>query len=72
MPGNPHDALFKAVFAEPEHARGALQEVVPPAVVQALDWSTLDTTSTWLILIGDPSPSAPAPTSEAPTFASGH
>jgi predicted transposase YdaD len=37
----PHDALFKAVFGQPEHARGALQSVLPAAMVEALDWSTL-------------------------------
>jgi predicted transposase YdaD len=36
-----HDALFKAVFGQPEHARGALQSVLPAAMVEALDWSTL-------------------------------
>ncbi|HEY0477977.1 MAG TPA: Rpn family recombination-promoting nuclease/putative transposase [Kofleriaceae bacterium] len=38
---NPHDALFKAVLGKPEHARGALQAVVPGAFAEALDWSTL-------------------------------
>jgi predicted transposase YdaD len=37
----PHDALFKAVFGQPEHARGALQSVLPAAMVEALDWPTL-------------------------------
>lgn len=37
----PHDALFKAVFSHPEHARGALRSVVPAAMAEALDWSTL-------------------------------
>src|SRR6185503_15895511 len=41
MVHNPHDALFKAVFGQPEHARGALQAVVPPALAEALDWSKL-------------------------------
>lgn len=36
-----HDALFKAVFSHPEHARGALRAVVPAAMADALDWSTL-------------------------------
>jgi predicted transposase/invertase (TIGR01784 family) len=36
-----HDALFKAVFGQPEHARGALRAVVPAAMAEALDWSTL-------------------------------
>jgi predicted transposase/invertase (TIGR01784 family) len=37
----PHDALFRAVLGQPEHARGALRAVVPAAVAEALDWSTL-------------------------------
>jgi len=41
MIGSPHDALFKAVFGEPEHARGALRAIVPAPLAEALDWSTL-------------------------------
>ena len=41
MVHNPHDALFKAALGQPEHARGALQAVVPPALAEALDWSQL-------------------------------
>jgi len=37
----PHDALFKAVFGQPEHARGALRAVLPVAIAEALDWATL-------------------------------
>jgi predicted transposase/invertase (TIGR01784 family) len=37
----PHDALFKVIFAHPEHARGMLRAVVPAALAEALDWSTL-------------------------------
>lgn len=37
----PHDALFKAVFAQPEHARGALRAAMPAAVGDALDWPSL-------------------------------
>jgi len=40
-PPNPHDALFKAVFGEPEHARGALRDVLPAALSEELDWATL-------------------------------
>lgn len=36
-----HDALFKAVLGQPEHARGALRAVLPAAMGEALDWSTL-------------------------------
>jgi predicted transposase/invertase (TIGR01784 family) len=38
---NPHDALFKAVIGKPEHARGVLRAVVPPALAAALDWQSL-------------------------------
>lgn len=41
MVPSPHDALFKAVFAQPEHARGALRAVLPVALADAIDWSTL-------------------------------
>jgi predicted transposase/invertase (TIGR01784 family) len=41
MVHNPHDALFKFALAQPEHARGVLQTVVPPVLAEALDWSTL-------------------------------
>jgi predicted transposase/invertase (TIGR01784 family) len=38
---NPHDALFKAVLGQPEHARGALRAVVPAVLAEALDWQKL-------------------------------
>jgi predicted transposase/invertase (TIGR01784 family) len=38
---NPHDALFKSVFGQPEHARGELRAVVPAVLAEALDWPTL-------------------------------
>jgi len=38
---NPHDALVKVVFGKPEHARGMLRAVVPAAVAEELNWSTL-------------------------------
>jgi len=37
----PHDALFKAVLGQPEHARGMLRAVVPPVLAEAVDWQTL-------------------------------
>jgi predicted transposase/invertase (TIGR01784 family) len=37
----PHDALFKAGFEAPEHAAGLFREVLPAAIVEALDWRTL-------------------------------
>jgi predicted transposase/invertase (TIGR01784 family) len=41
MPSSPHDALFKRVFGQPEHARGTLRAVVPAVLAEALDWQTL-------------------------------
>jgi len=41
MISTPHDALFKAVLGQPEHARGMLRAVVPPVLAEALDWQTL-------------------------------
>lgn len=41
MISNPHDLIFKAVFGQPEHARGALRAIVPAVLAEALDWSTL-------------------------------
>jgi predicted transposase/invertase (TIGR01784 family) len=41
MSSTPHDALFKAVLGQPEHARGTLRAVVPPTLAEALDWQTL-------------------------------
>ncbi|HEY0482363.1 MAG TPA: Rpn family recombination-promoting nuclease/putative transposase [Kofleriaceae bacterium] len=38
---NPHDGLFKGVLGQAEHARGMLRAVVPAALAEALDWSTL-------------------------------
>ncbi|MEZ4299512.1 MAG: Rpn family recombination-promoting nuclease/putative transposase [Polyangiaceae bacterium] len=37
----PHDSLFRDVFSHPEHARGELQHLLPPALTARLDWSTL-------------------------------
>jgi predicted transposase/invertase (TIGR01784 family) len=41
MISNPHDALFKGVLGQPEHARGVLRAIMPAALAEALDWSTL-------------------------------
>jgi len=38
---NPHDALVKGVFGKPEHAQGMLRAVMPTAVAEKLNWSTL-------------------------------
>jgi hypothetical protein len=41
MSGQPHDALFKAVFLQTEHAAGLLATLVPAALSERADWSTL-------------------------------
>jgi hypothetical protein len=41
MSSNPHDALFKAIFSQPEHATGELRHVLPAALVAHLDFATL-------------------------------
>src|SRR5262245_41866771 len=41
MISNPHDALFKAVYGQLEHARGELRSVLPALAAEALDWPTL-------------------------------
>jgi predicted transposase/invertase (TIGR01784 family) len=41
MTPTPHDALFKAVFSDPEHAAGALRAALPRALAARFDWSTL-------------------------------
>lgn len=37
----PHDALFKAVFSQPQHAAVELRAVLPAALVERTDWSSL-------------------------------
>jgi len=37
----PHDALFKFVFSQPEHAASELRAVLPSDVAARLDWSSL-------------------------------
>ena len=41
MQPNPHDALVKATFSQPEHAAGILRHVLPPALVARLALPTL-------------------------------
>jgi predicted transposase/invertase (TIGR01784 family) len=36
-----HDAMFRAIFGQLEHARGELRAIVPAVLAEALDWSTL-------------------------------
>lgn len=38
----PHDALFKAVFSQAEHAVGELRHVLPAAVARHVDWGSLE------------------------------
>ena len=42
MTATPHDALFKAVFQQPAQAVGELQHLLPPKLVAAVDWSSLE------------------------------
>lgn len=37
----PHDALFKHVFSQPDHAVGELRHILPATIVDRIDWSTL-------------------------------
>jgi hypothetical protein len=39
--GTPHDALFKAVFSQPEHAAGELRQLLPAALAERIDWPSL-------------------------------
>ena len=41
MTDNPHDALFQYVFSNPEHAAPALRTMLPAALAQKVDFSTL-------------------------------
>lgn len=41
MTSSPHDALFKAAFASPEHAAPQLRALLPPTVSALLDWASL-------------------------------
>ena len=41
MTNTPHDAVFKAVFEQPEHAAAELQHVLSADLVAAIDWSSL-------------------------------
>jgi hypothetical protein len=44
-PDNPHDALFRKTFSNPEHAAAELRAVLPPALLAKLDLSTLQLAS---------------------------
>jgi predicted transposase YdaD len=41
MGHNVHDALFKAIFSQVEHAAGELRVVLPPGLAARIDWGTL-------------------------------
>ena len=38
---NPHDALFRAVFGDPDNAAELLRSILPAAITAAIDWRTL-------------------------------
>src|ERR1043166_8188491 len=38
---SPHDALFRGVHSQLEHARGTLRAMMPTALGEAIEWSTL-------------------------------
>ena len=38
---NPHDALFKRIFQDPETAAGELRSVLPARLAERIDWSSL-------------------------------
>ena len=42
MTSTPHDALFKYTFSQPQHAIELFRSVLPPAVVQHIDFDTLE------------------------------
>jgi hypothetical protein len=50
---DPHDTLFKETFGVPEHARGELAAVLPPALVERLDWTTLRAEPASFVALGD-------------------
>ncbi len=39
---SPHDALFKYVFSQPEHAASELRAVLPAELSMRIDWSSLE------------------------------
>lgn len=36
-----HDAIFRSTFRDPQHAAALLREILPPALVAVIDWTTL-------------------------------
>jgi predicted transposase/invertase (TIGR01784 family) len=41
MSSTPHDALFKRMFSQPQHASELFRSLLPPAVVRHIDFGTL-------------------------------
>ncbi|KIG13782.1 Transposase [Enhygromyxa salina] len=41
MTNTPHDALFKAAFEHPEHARGIFRSILPTTLADAISWDTV-------------------------------
>ena len=44
-PPNPHDALFRHVFSQPENAVAELRHVLPAEIGEAVEWDTLEVCS---------------------------
>jgi predicted transposase YdaD len=48
MPG-PSDSLFREIFRQPDEMAGLLQSALPPAMVAAIDWTSLTRVEgTWI------------------------
>lgn len=41
-PNSPHDALFRWTFRKPQNAAGLIKHLLPPSLVAAIDWRTLN------------------------------
>jgi predicted transposase YdaD len=41
MPGNAHELLFRSTFSQIERAASILRRLLPPSLVDRIDWSTL-------------------------------
>ena len=49
---DPHDVLFRFTFSHPRHAASVLRTILPPALADTIDWSSLR-------LVPDPADEAP-------------
>jgi predicted transposase YdaD len=50
---SPHNALFKEIFSNPEHARVELLAILPPELTKLIDWKTLRVEPSSFVEIGD-------------------